>query len=71
MTSFASTAGAVTSTLNSAVNSANALRNLLGWAAHPHTLTPVAVRPTGVMTGRRNLPPLTGGTDILDFSDME
>ena len=68
MTTFASTAGTVTNTLNSVVNAGSALYKLLHWAANPHTLQPAIVRPQGVMT-RAPLPVLTGGTDLLDFED--
>lgn len=68
MTSFASLAGTVSTTMNAGVNLGSTLFKLLSWANNPHVIQPAVVRPTGVMT-RRTLPALTGGTDILDFED--
>jgi hypothetical protein len=72
MTVFASTAGTVTNTLNATVGAANALRNLLNWADKPHQLMGRPVTPNGVLARpQRPVPALTGGSDLLDFSDMD
>jgi hypothetical protein len=73
MTSFATTAGTVTSTLNAALGTANAIHNLLGWAADPQPIRSAVNlnRPKSVLSRTRPLPPLTGGTDLLDFSDFD
>lgn len=72
MTTFATTLGSATNTVTSTMRFANAIRSLLVWGADPRPLdVNPSGRPKSMLTRNRPLPVLTGGTDVLDFSDFE